>query len=139
MDSLPFTASASGAAGASGADDANDGVWRALAHPVRRRLLDLLRDGPRSTGELVSALGGERHAVLQHLSVLREADLVTVQPRGRIRLNYLNPVPIRMIYERWVAKYEENWTAALVGLKRSAERTAAAEVDRTDTAVDEGA
>lgn len=102
----------------------DDAVWRALAHPVRRRLLDLLRHGPRGTGELVAAIGGERHAVMQHLTVLREAELVTVQPQGRRRLNYLNPVPIRLIYERWVAKYEENWTAALVGLKRQAERTA---------------
>jgi DNA-binding transcriptional ArsR family regulator len=112
MDSLPF------------ADDA-DAVWRALAHPVRRRLLDALRDGPLGTGDLVAAVGGERHAVMQHLSVLREAELVTVRPDGRRRLNYLNPVPIQLIYERWVAKYEQNWTAALVGLKRAAENTTA--------------
>ena len=105
--------------------DEADGVWRALAHPVRRRLLDALREGPRGTGELVAAVGGERHAIMQHLAVLREAELVTVRPEGRRRLNYLNPVPIQLIYERWVAKYEQNWTAALVGLKRAAEsRTA---------------
>jgi DNA-binding transcriptional ArsR family regulator len=115
MDSLPFA----------GGDA--DGVWRALAHPMRRRLLDALRDGPRGTGDLVMAVGGQRHAVLQHLAVLREAELVTVRAQGRRRLNYLNPVPIQMIYERWVAKYEQNWTAALVGLKRDAER---AEADR---------
>ena len=103
----------------------DDAVWRALAHPVRRALLDLLREGPRSTSELVELVGGTRHAVLQHLTVLRAAELVLVEPRGRRRLNYLNPVPIRLIYERWVAKYEENWTAALVGLRRSAERAAA--------------
>jgi DNA-binding transcriptional ArsR family regulator len=109
MESLPFEA------------DEDDAVWRALAHSVRRRLLDALRDGPLGTGELVAAVGGERHAVMQHLSVLREAELVTVRPDGRRRLNYLNPVPIQLIYERWVAKYERNWTAALVGLKRAAE------------------
>jgi DNA-binding transcriptional ArsR family regulator len=113
MDSLPFET------------DADDAVWRALAHPVRRRLLDALRDGPLGTGELVAVVGGERHAVMQHLSVLREAELVTVRPDGRRRLNYLNPVPIQFIYERWVAKYERDWTAALVGLKRASEsRTA---------------
>jgi DNA-binding transcriptional ArsR family regulator len=117
MDSLPFTAAA-------GTGDGDDAVWRALAHPARRRLLDALRDGPRGTGELVAAIGGERHAVLQHLGVLREAELVTVRPEGRRRLNYLNPVPIQLIYERWVAKYEQNWTAALVGLKREPERAA---------------
>jgi DNA-binding transcriptional ArsR family regulator len=120
MDSLPFAA------------EADDGVWRALAHPVRRRLLDALRDGPLGTGDLVAAVGGERHAVMQHLSVLREAELVTVRPDGRRRLNFLNPVPIQLIYERWVAKYERNWTAALVGLKRAAEGAAGMEgTDRT--------
>jgi DNA-binding transcriptional ArsR family regulator len=119
MDSLPFAA------------EADDGVWRALAHPVRRRLLDALRDGPLGTGDLVAAVGGERHAVMQHLSVLREAELVTVRPDGRRRLNFLNPVPIQLIYERWVAKYERNWTAALVGLKRAAEGAADMGTDRT--------
>jgi DNA-binding transcriptional ArsR family regulator len=118
MDSLPLPNAADDA------DDGDDAVWRALAHPVRRRLLDALRDGPRGTGDLVAAIVGERHAVLQHLSVLREAELVTVRPEGRRRLNYLNPVPIQLIYERWVAKYEQNWTAALVGLKREVERAA---------------
>jgi DNA-binding transcriptional ArsR family regulator len=103
-------------------DGPDDAIWRALAHPVRRRLLDLLRDGPRGTGELVGTIGGPRHPVLQHLAVLRQAELVLTEPVGRRRLNYLNPVPIRLIYERWVAKYEENWTAALVGLKREVER-----------------
>jgi DNA-binding transcriptional ArsR family regulator len=101
------------------ADD--DPVWRALSHPLRRRLLDLLHDGPRTTGELVAAVGLGRHVVLQHLAVLRAADLVIVEPRGRRRLNYLNPVPIRLIYQRWVSKYEDSWTAALVGLKSATE------------------
>jgi DNA-binding transcriptional ArsR family regulator len=106
----------------------DDAVWRALAHPVRRRLLDRLRDGPRATGDLVAAVGGQRHAVLQHLAVLRAAELVVVEVRGRRRLNYLNPVPIQQIYQRWVAKYEQNWTAALVGLKRTVEAGAAGRV-----------
>jgi DNA-binding transcriptional ArsR family regulator len=113
----------------------DDAVWRALANPVRRRLLDLVRDGPRGTGDLVAAIGGQRHAVLQHLAVLRDAELITVQPQGRRRLNYLNPVPIQLIYQRWVAKYEQNWTAALVGLKRAVERgPASADDEETDVA-----
>ena len=99
-------------------------MWRALAHPVRRRLLDLLRDGPRATGELVEALGGPRHPVLQHLAVLRQAELVLTEAVGRRRLNYLNPIPIQLIHQRWVSKYERNWTAALVGLKHDLARDA---------------
>lgn len=100
----------------------DDAVWRALSHPLRRVILDHLRDGPRTTGEIVEALGRDRHVVVQHLAVLREADLVLVEPRGRRRVNHLNPVPIQGIYERWVSHYEANWAAALVGLKRTVER-----------------
>jgi DNA-binding transcriptional ArsR family regulator len=99
----------------------DDAVWRALAHPVRRRLLDLLRDGPRGTGQLVEAIGGPRHPVLQHLAVLRQAELVVTEAVGRRRRNHLNPIPIQLIYQRWVAKYEQNWAAALVGLKHDVE------------------
>jgi DNA-binding transcriptional ArsR family regulator len=101
--------------------DDDDPIWRALAHRTRRRLLDLLRDGPRTTGELVNALDTGRHQVLQHLAVLREADLVLVDVQGRRRVNHLNPVPIQMIYQRWVAKYQEDWAAALVGLRATVE------------------
>lgn len=67
-------------------------------------------------------LGHSRHAVLQHLTVLREADLVVVEPRGRRRINHLNPIPIQQIYERWVSRYEAHWAAALVGLAATVER-----------------
>jgi DNA-binding transcriptional ArsR family regulator len=108
--------------GFSPAED-DDAVWRALAHPLRRRILDVLRDGPRTTGQVVDALGqAGRHVVVQHLAVLREADLVRVEPRGRQRVNHLNPVPIQHIHERWVSRYEANWLAALVGLKATVER-----------------
>lgn len=96
-------------------------MWRALAHPVRRAILDVLRIEPRTTGEVVDAVGLGRHAVLGHLAVLRGADLVLVERRGRRRINHLNPVPIHHIYERWVSRYEENWMAALVGLKNKVE------------------
>lgn len=103
--------------------DDDDAVWRALSNPVRRAMLDLLRDGPRTTGELEEALGLGRHVVVQHLAVLREADLVIVEPRGRQRFNYLNAVPIQRIHERWVSHYTEPWLAALVGLKGAVERS----------------
>jgi DNA-binding transcriptional ArsR family regulator len=98
-----------------------DSVWKALANPHRRRLLDLLRARPRTTGELAQALGENRFLVMQHLNLLREANLVTVEVDGRRRINHLNPVPIQQIYERWVGKYQGDWAAALVGLKRTVE------------------
>ena len=102
-------------------EEDDDRLWRALANPMRRRILDVLRDGPRTTGEVVDALGQGRHVVVQHLAVLREADLVRVEPQGRRRVNHLNPVPIQQILQRWVSRYEANWVAALVGLKDTVE------------------
>lgn len=97
-------------------------VWRALAHPLRRGILDELRTGPLATGELVAALSADRHVLMQHLRVLREAELVIVEARGRRRLNHLNPVPIQRIHRRWVSEFDQPWVAALVGLKDSVER-----------------
>lgn len=102
----------------------DDAVWKALAHPLRRAILDVLRLASRTTGEVVDELGTSRHVVMQHLGVLREADLVLVEPLGRKRINHLNPVPIQQIHQRWVAHYEENWAAALVTLKHDVERGA---------------
>lgn len=99
-----------------------DAVWKALAHPMRRDALDALRTGPKSTGELVDALGEGRHTVIQHLAVLRDADLVLVERQGRRRVNHLNAVPIQRIYERWVSQYAGPWAAALVGLANTVER-----------------
>jgi len=104
-----------------------DQVWRALANPHRRRILDVLRDKPCTTGDLAEALGENRFLVMQHLNLLREADLVTVEADGRRRINHLNPVPIQHIYERWVGKYQGDWAAALVGLKRTLESRATTE------------
>ena len=98
-------------------------VWRALANPVRRKVLDLLRDGARSTGDLVDQFPSlSRFAVMQHLGVLADAGLLIVRRQGRVRLNYLNPVPIQRIYDRWVSRYQEPWTEALVSLKGQLER-----------------
>jgi DNA-binding transcriptional ArsR family regulator len=103
------------------AEDLED-VWRALASPIRRRMLDLLRDGPMSTGDIAEEFRDlSRFAVMQHLGVLEEAKLVIPRREGRTRLNYLNPVPIQRIYQRWVSKYQESWTEALVSLKGTLE------------------
>jgi DNA-binding transcriptional ArsR family regulator len=108
--------------------DDHDAVWRALASPIRRRMLDLLRDGPRTTGELADAFPElSRFAVMQHLRVLAEAELVLTRRSGRQRHNYLNAVPIQELYDRWVARYMQPWAEALVGLRDELEQDADAE------------
>ena len=97
-------------------------VWRALASPIRRRMLDLLRVGPVSTGEIADEFGDlSRFAVMQHLRVLEAANLVVPRREGRVRLNFLNPVPIQRIYHRWVSRYQEPWAESLVALKGALE------------------
>ena len=99
-----------------------DPVWRALSNPVRRQMLDLLTDGPLTTGALVDELGElSRFAVMQHLKVLEGANLVSAVRKGRLRYNYINPVPIQQIYDRWVSRYMQPWTDALTSLKRDLE------------------
>ena len=98
-------------------------VWRALANPFRRHLLDLLTDGPQTTSQLVDAAPDlSRFAVMQHLGVLTEAELVIVRRSGRYRLNYLNPVPLRRWYERWVTPLADRASAELLAVQRHAER-----------------
>jgi DNA-binding transcriptional ArsR family regulator len=106
-------------------DEATAGdLWRALSNPHRRRLLDLLRQRPMTTGTLTSELGQlSRFAVMQHLGVLVDAGLVVVERRGRERVNHLNPVPLRTWYERWVTPLADTSAAALLELKRVTERT----------------
>jgi DNA-binding transcriptional ArsR family regulator len=87
--------------------DPDDHVWRALSHVARRAILDVLRKGPRSTGELTEALGLDRHVLMQHLAVLRDAGLVRVESFGRQRINHLDPVPIRRVHRHWMSHYEE--------------------------------
>jgi DNA-binding transcriptional ArsR family regulator len=102
--------------------DGIDSVWKALADPTRRRLLDLLKGGPRTTGDLCERFEMSRFGVMKHLGILEAAGLVAVERRGRERWNHLNAVPIRRIYERWVSKYAEFWSASLIGLKDAAEK-----------------
>ena len=102
-------------------DEAPD-LWRALANPVRRDLLDRLGIGPRTTGELADAMPGlSRFAVMQHLGVLTDAGLVVVRRRGRHRFNHLNPVPLRQWYERWVTPFADRTAAELLALQRTVE------------------
>jgi DNA-binding transcriptional ArsR family regulator len=98
--------------------DALESVWKALASPIRRAILDDLRDGPRTTGAIAERFPKlTRFAVMQHLRVLEEAELVIPRRDGRERYNYLNPVPIQRIYDRWVSRYMKPWTEALVSLR----------------------
>ena len=100
----------------------NDAVFKALADPTRRFLLDLLfkRDG-RTLTELESELAMTRFGVMKHLRVLEDAGLVVTRRSGREKLHFLNPVPIRLIHDRWIDKYTERSVAALTDLKRALE------------------
>ncbi len=99
-----------------------DDVFKALADPTRRRLLDQLfkRDG-QTLGALERRLPMTRFGVMKHLQVLEEAGLVVTKRRGREKLHFLNAVPIRLIHDRWVSKYAERWAATLSDLKRALE------------------
>ena len=101
---------------------AMDDVFRALADPTRRSLLDELftQDGQSLTA-LEARLPMSRFGVMKHLKVLEEAGLVVTKRRGREKLHFLNPVPIRLVHDRWVSKYAEPWAATLTGLKRTLE------------------
>ena len=99
-----------------------DEVFKALGDPTRRELLDRLyeQDG-QTLSALESGLPMSRFGVMKHLRVLEDANLVVTRRRGREKLHFLNPVPIRLVYERWVSKYAEPWVSALTGLKRELE------------------
>jgi uncharacterized protein YndB with AHSA1/START domain/DNA-binding transcriptional ArsR family regulator len=95
-----------------------DAVFRALADPTRRSLLDqLFRQDGQTLSALEDRLPMTRFGVMKHLRVLEEAGLLTTQRRGREKLHFLNPVPIRLVHDRWVSKYAEPWAATLSGLK----------------------
>lgn len=102
-------------------------VFRALADPTRRAVLDLLRGAPRTTGDVCAAFPRlTRFAVVKHLGVLKAAGLVRVRAEGRLRWNHLNPVPIQALYERWMRPYEALWASRLLGLRRVVEGEASA-------------
>ena len=100
-----------------------DGVWKALSDPTRRAILDLLREGPRTTTEIVESFTSlTRFGVMKHIDVLRNAGLINTREEGRQRVNSLNAVPIRQIYERWVSRYQEFWADKLLRLKEDVEK-----------------
>jgi DNA-binding transcriptional ArsR family regulator len=108
-----------------------DVVFRALAAPTRRKLLDeLFRKDGQTLSELERTLPMSRFGVMKHLGVLEEANLVVTRRRGREKLHFLNPVPIRLIYDRWVSKYAEPLATALSGIKRELEDREHGEIPR---------
>jgi DNA-binding transcriptional ArsR family regulator len=99
-----------------------DDVFRALADPTRRGLLDdLYKEDGQTLTSLEHGLPMTRFGVMKHLRVLEDAGLVVTRRRGREKLHFLNPIPIRLIYERWVSKYAEPLAATLTELKRTVE------------------
>jgi uncharacterized protein YndB with AHSA1/START domain/biotin operon repressor len=101
-----------------------DEVFKALADPTRRSLLDeLFREDGQTLSALEERLPMSRFGVMKHLKQLEEAGLVVTRRRGREKLHFLNPVPIRLVHDRWVSKYSEPWVAGLSDLKRELERS----------------
>jgi uncharacterized protein YndB with AHSA1/START domain len=101
---------------------AMDEVFKALADPTRRSLLDeLFAEDGQSLSALEARLPMTRFGVMKHLKVLEQAGLVTAKKRGREKLHFLNPVPIRLVHDRWVSKYAEPWAATLSDLKQTLE------------------
>ncbi|MEO6469464.1 MAG: metalloregulator ArsR/SmtB family transcription factor [Acidimicrobiia bacterium] len=103
----------------------DDRVFKALGDPTRRFLLDLLfeHDG-RTLTDLESGLEMTRFGVMKHLRILEEAGLVVTKKSGREKLHYLNPVPIRLVHDRWIDKYAERQVTALADLKHTLEESA---------------
>ena len=110
----------------------DDRVFKALADPTRRVLLDRLfeRDG-RTLTELEAGQGMTRFGVMKHLRVLEDAELVVTRRRGREKLHFLNPVPIRLIHDRWIDKYRERQASALADLKSELEARGAEQEEET--------
>jgi DNA-binding transcriptional ArsR family regulator len=103
-------------------DAAFDRVFKALANSTRRRILDLLKDHPRTTGELCASFPGlDRCTTMQHLGVLERAGLVVVQRRGRQRLNHLDVLPIKQINDRWIGEFARSAVELLAALKHDLE------------------
>ena len=105
-------------------DDTTDRVFKALAHATRRRILDLLRDAPRTTGALCAEFPElDRCTTMQHLGVLERAGLVVAQRKGRERWNHLDVLPISAIHERWIGDYARSSVGLLSRLKHDLEAT----------------
>jgi len=99
-----------------------DEVFKALADPTRRELLDrLFAEDGQTLKALEEGMPMSRYGVMKHLRLLEEAGLLTTKRRGREKLHFLNPVPIRLIHDRWVSKFAEPWVTTLTGLKERLE------------------
>ena len=100
----------------------DDAIFRALADPTRRAILDLLRRAPRTTGDVAGHFEMTRFGVMKHLAVLEEAGLLRVERKGRQRWNHLNPTPIQRVWRRWVRPFEASAADELLGLERAVTR-----------------
>lgn len=103
-------------------EDRYDVIFKALSDSRRREILDLLKDRGRTTGELVEHLKQlDRCTVMQHLSVLEKAELIVVRREGRLRWNYINPLPIKELHDRWIGVYADSAVDMLARMKREIE------------------
>lgn len=96
-------------------------IFKALSHPSRVEILDYLKSGPMTTGDLSEKFEVSRFAVMKHLQILEDCGLVIVRRKGRTRFNYLNAVPLQEMHDRWVSKYQSKLAASLLNLKYEAE------------------
>jgi DNA-binding transcriptional ArsR family regulator len=92
-------------------------VFKALSHPIRIDILDELKKQPLSTGEISNKYEVSRYSIMKHLTVLVDANLVLIRRKGRLRLNYINVIPLQEVYNRWVSKYEAPYASSLIQLK----------------------
>ncbi|MDZ7628476.1 MAG: metalloregulator ArsR/SmtB family transcription factor [Parvularculaceae bacterium] len=114
-----------------------DAVFAALAHESRRRILDILKAKPgASVGEIAAEFDVSRIAIMKHLAVLEEANLIVSQKDGRTRRLYFNAAPIRMIYDRWTDDFGGYWAGELTRLKYLAEARAGADKKKKQTGSD---
>jgi DNA-binding transcriptional ArsR family regulator len=102
-----------------------DSVFAALAHETRRRILDLVRaEAGLSVGEIADCFDISRIAIMKHLAILEDANLLVSEKDGRSRRLYFNAAPIRAVYDRWTDEYSDHWAGEIMRLKRNAERRA---------------
>jgi DNA-binding transcriptional ArsR family regulator len=103
--------------------DTQDQIFKALADGRRREILDILKDAPKTTGDICEVFNSlDRCTVMQHLGVLEKAGLIVTKKKGRFKWNYLNAVPIREIYDRWISRYASPSVEILTKLKHDLEK-----------------
>jgi len=98
-------------------------IWKALADPTRRQILDILRNKPKKAGELGKTFSISREAIAKHTRVLKKANLVLDKKKGRENWYYLNVIPLEEIYDRWMRPYEKIWSSSLMKLKKQIEQS----------------